>query len=39
MAYPALKKEAAPGEDGETWQHYGETLEASRRISRISPMG
>src|SRR6202043_2579121 len=22
-----LKKEAAPGVDGETWRHYGETLE------------
>ena len=27
MAYFALKKEAAPGVDGETWRHYGETLE------------
>src|SRR6202047_507650 len=27
MAYFCLKKEAAPGVDGETWQHYGETLE------------
>src|ERR1700681_4568511 len=26
-AYFRLKKEAAPGVDGETWQHYGETLE------------
>jgi RNA-directed DNA polymerase len=26
-AYFCLKKEAAPGVDGETWQHYGETLE------------
>ena len=26
-AYFALKREAAPGIDGETWQHYGETLE------------
>src|SRR6516165_10264094 len=26
-AYFALKKEAASGVDGETWQHYGETLE------------
>ena len=24
MAYLGLKKEAAPGVDGETWQHYGE---------------
>jgi len=27
MAYFALKKEAAPGVDGETWRHYGEELE------------
>src|SRR5437016_2234000 len=27
MAYFYLKKEAAPGVDGETWRHYGETLE------------
>src|SRR6267143_526532 len=27
MAYFSLKKEAAPGVDGETWQHYGEELE------------
>lgn len=26
-AYLCLKKEAAPGVDGETWQHYGEALE------------
>src|SRR5215470_1092985 len=26
-AYLALKKDAAPGVDGETWRHYGETLE------------
>jgi RNA-directed DNA polymerase len=26
-AYYALKREAAPGVDGETWQHYGEALE------------
>jgi RNA-directed DNA polymerase len=25
--YFCLKKEAAPGVDGETWRHYGETLE------------
>src|SRR5438034_8477128 len=29
MAYFRLKKEAAPGVDGETWRHYGETLEAN----------
>ena len=28
MAYFSLKKEAAPGVDGETWRHYGEQLEA-----------
>ena len=27
FAYFRLKKEAAPGVDGETWQHYGENLE------------
>src|SRR3981081_845565 len=27
MAYFNLKKEAAPGVDGETWRHYGENLE------------
>jgi RNA-directed DNA polymerase len=27
MAYFNLKKEAAPGVDGETWRHYGEELE------------
>ncbi len=26
-AYEQLKKDAAPGVDGETWQHYGEALE------------
>src|SRR5712672_1150678 len=29
MAYFRLKKEAAPGVDGETWRNYGETLEGS----------
>jgi hypothetical protein len=28
-AYSALKREAAPGIDGETWRHYGEALEAN----------
>ena len=28
-AYVALKREAAPGVDGETWPHYGETLDAN----------
>jgi RNA-directed DNA polymerase len=28
-AYFALKRDAAPGVDGETWQHYGEALEAN----------
>ncbi len=27
MAYLSLKREAAPGVDGETWRHYGEELE------------
>ena len=27
MAYFSMKKEAAPGVDGETWRHYGEELE------------
>src|SRR5438876_178711 len=31
LAYFSLKKEAAPGVDGETWRHYGETLEANLR--------
>src|SRR5213594_1122896 len=30
-AYYALKREAAPGMDGETWQHYGEALEENLR--------
>jgi group II intron reverse transcriptase/maturase len=28
-AYDALKREAAPGVDGETWRHYGEDLRAN----------
>ena len=28
-AYFALKRDAVPGVDGETWQHYGEALEAN----------
>jgi group II intron reverse transcriptase/maturase len=28
-AYFRLKRAAAPGVDGETWQHYGETLESN----------
>jgi group II intron reverse transcriptase/maturase len=28
-AYFSLKKEAAPGVDGETWRHYGEQLEVN----------
>ena len=28
-AYFGLKRDAAPGVDGETWQHYGEDLEAN----------
>jgi RNA-directed DNA polymerase len=31
MAYFALKREAAPGVDGETWRHYGEDLEKNLR--------
>ena len=27
VAYRALRREAAPGVDGETWRHYGERLE------------
>ena len=27
LAYLSLKRDAAPGVDGETWQHYGEALE------------
>jgi len=38
-AYQAIKRDASPGIDGETWQHYGEALEAnledlSQRIKR-----
>src|SRR5215470_1618961 len=29
MAYLNLKREAAPGVDGETWRHYGEKLETN----------
>jgi hypothetical protein len=29
MAYFSMKKEAAPGVDGETWRHYGEKLEGN----------
>jgi RNA-directed DNA polymerase len=29
MAYSSLKREAAPGVDGETWRHYGEQLEGN----------
>ena len=29
VAYLALQREAAPGVDGETWQHYGEAREAN----------
>lgn len=31
MAYFSLKREAAPGVDGETWRHYGEALETNLR--------
>jgi len=30
-AYLGLKRNAAPGVDGETWRHYGENLEANLR--------
>ena len=30
-AYLSLKREAAPGVDGETWRHYGEALEKNLR--------
>jgi len=38
-AYLAIKKDAAAGVDGETWEHYGETLETnlqdlSQRLKR-----
>src|SRR6266481_4839410 len=31
LAYFSLKREAAAGVDGETWRHYGETLEDNLR--------
>ena len=34
-AYLATKKEAAAGVDGETWEHYGENLEAN--LQDLSP--
>ena len=34
-AYCSLKKEAAPGVDGETWRHYGEALEDN--LQDLSP--
>ena len=39
VAYLALKREAAPGVDGETWRHYGEALDVhlqdlSERLKR-----
>jgi RNA-directed DNA polymerase len=46
-AYHALKRDAAPGIDGETWRHYGEALEANladlagrlkRRAYRAKPV-
>jgi group II intron reverse transcriptase/maturase len=33
-AYLALKRDAAPGVDGETWRHYGEELEGN--LQRLS---
>jgi RNA-directed DNA polymerase len=47
MAYFRLKREAAPGVDGETWRHYGEQLERNlqdlserlkRRVYRAKPV-
>ena len=35
-AYLGLKREAAPGVDGETWRHYGEGW---RKTSRTFPRG
>jgi RNA-directed DNA polymerase len=29
VAYLAVKRNAAAGVDGQTWQHYGENLEAN----------
>ena len=46
-AYYALKRDAAPGVDGETWRHYGEALEENladlsgrlkRRAYRAKPV-
>jgi retron-type reverse transcriptase len=31
LAYFSLKEEAAAGVDGETWRHYGESLEENLR--------
>src|SRR5438034_6944448 len=47
VAYHALKRDAAPGIDGETWEHYGQALEANladlsgrlkRRAYRAKPV-
>jgi RNA-directed DNA polymerase len=37
-AYVALKRDAAPGVDGETWRHYGEQLEGNLRSLSESPL-
>ena len=39
-AYRALRREAAPGVDGETWRHYGETLEENLQdlVNILSPL-
>ena len=37
-AFLAIKKDAAAGVDGETWEHYGENLEVNRSTFRISPI-
>src|SRR5881409_839882 len=47
VAYHALKRDAAPGIDGETWEHYGQALEENladlsgrlkRRAYRAKPV-
>ncbi len=34
----ALERDAAAGVDGETWQHYGEDLEANLRVKKLRVM-
>ena len=38
-AFLALKKDAAPGVDGETWRHYEQALETISRTSRSGCSG